>query len=430
MRKAGGWAGTLALLVLIRAAISLSALAHADLPGLPRIRGHALSGDATGFYAAAREFIAAWARVPRPLLALLALATIVVAVVLVRAWRRRPERRAWLLVAAAWWLALLLVVDVLEQQFSGSAVIGWSILWALPMLPVRAVGATLDQNVAFWLGLPLQLACNTVTVVATAYAGLYATGRRAVGLIAAAAFTFWPFLIGAIGGHRAWENGTWRVDAGLHMYTEPLSTALVATALALLLAPELASARAALAGIALGYAVAVKLSNAVVAAAAAALLAWRVRRSPSSLAPFLAGALAWVPLVAAYWPIGYAKLRHDPTYWHDKAFSTSYVVTSWTKSYLFTPHTLAIIVPLALLGAFAIHDRWRLAVLVSWTLANPVLYSFFWYTKLHPRFMWASLPSFFVLWASGLVLIAAGLVNLARSGRRPAPRPLRGRRAT
>jgi hypothetical protein len=44
--------------------------------------------------------------------------------------------------------------------------------------------------------------------------------------------------------------------------------------------------------------------------------------------------------------------------------------------------------------------------------------------------MWASLPSFFVLWASGLVLIAAGLVNLARSGRRPAPRPLRGRRAT
>jgi hypothetical protein len=422
--------GTLALLVLVRAAISLSALAHADLPGLPRIRGHALSGDATGFYAAAREFIAAWARVPRPLLALLALATLVVAVVLVRAWRRRPELRAWLLVAAAWWLGVLLVVDVLEQQFSGSAVIGWSIVWALPMLPVRAVGATLDQNVAFWLGLPLQLACNAVTVVATAYVGLHATGRRAVGLIAAALFAIWPFLTGAIAGHSAWENATWTVDAGLHMYTEPLSTALVAVGLALLLAPRLTPIRLAVAGILLGYAAAVKLSNALVVVAGAILLAWRYRERLGQVAPYLAGALAWMPLVAAYWPLGYAKLRHDPTYWHGNAFSTSYVVTSWTKSFLFTPHTLAIIVPLALLGAFAIHDRWRLAMLVSWTLANPVLYSFFWYTKLHPRFMWASLPSFFVLWASGLVLIAAGLVNLARSGRRPAPRPLRGRRAT
>jgi hypothetical protein len=420
----------LSLLVLVRVAIPLSALAHADLPGLPRIHNHPLSGDATGFYAAAREFIAAWGRLPRPLLALLVLATLAATVVLVRTWRRRPQLRVWLLLAAAWWIGLLLVADVLEQKSSGSAVVGWSIVWALPMLPVRAVGATLDENVAFWLGLPLQLVCIAVTVVSTAYAGLYATGRRAVGAIAAALFSFWPILTGVIAGHRAWQNGTWRVDTGLHMYTEPLSTALVAVALVLLLAPQLTPLRTALAGVLLGFAVAVKLSNAIVAIGGAVLLAWRYRDSLQRVVPFVAGGLASLPLVLAYWPIGYSKLRHNPTYWHPNTFSTSYVVTSWTRSLLFTPHTLAILVPLAFFGMFAIRDRRDLTLLVTWTLANPVLYSFFWYTRQHPRFMWASLPSFFVLWAAGLVLLGDLLLSLARSEWRVGPRRLRSRRAT
>ena len=422
MRR-GTWLGTLALLVLVRVAIPVSALAHADLPGLPRIRSHALSGDATGFYAAAREFIAAWGRVPRPLLGVLAVATLAAGIALIRGWQRWPGRRVWLLLAAAWWIGLLLVVDVVQQRFSGSAVVGWSIVWALPMLPVRAAGATLDQNVAFWLGLPLQLACIAVTLVATAHAGLYATGRRSVGLIAAGAYALWPFLSGIVAGHRAWENGTWRVDVGIHMYTEPLSTTLVAVALALLLAPRLTPLRAALVGIVLGYAVSVKLSNVVVAAAGAMLLVWRDRGSPSRLAPYIAGAAASLPLVLAYWPLGYTELHKQPGYWHSNPFSISYVVTSWTRSLLFTPHTLAIIVPLALVGVVGIRGRWPLAVLIVWTLGNPIFYSFFWYTKLHPRFMWASLPSFFVLWAAGLVLLGDRLFSLARSELR-APRRL------
>lgn len=420
----------LTLLVLVRVAIPLSALAHADLPGLPRIRGHPLSGDATGFYAAAREFIAAWGRLPPPLLVLLVLATLAAAVVAVRVWRWQPQLRVWVLLASAWWIGLLLVANVVEQHFSGSAVIGWSIVWALPMLPVRAVGATLDQNVAFWLGLPLQLACIAATVVATAYAGLYATGRRLVGLVAAAAFAFWPFLAGAIAGHRAWQNGTWRVDVGLHMYTEPLSTALVTSALVLLLAPRLTPLRAAVAGLALGFAVAVKLSNAVAAVAGTTLLAWRYRESLPRLVPYVVGGLASLPLVAAYWPIGYSKLRHNPTYWHPNVFSGSYVVESWTHSLLFTPRTLAIIAPLAFVGVVAVHDRWRLSLLIAWTLANPVLYSFFWYTKFHPRFMWASLPSFFVLWAAGAVVAGELLLSPASNALRAAPRRQRDRRAT
>lgn len=410
------------MLAAVRIAIPVAALAAADsaVPGLPAYhRPYDLSGDATGFYATAREWMAAWGRVPQVLLVLLSLATIAAALVLVRTWRRRPALRTWLLVSAAWWIGPLLVVNVLEERFSGAAVIGWPILWALPMLPDRLAGGTLDPNVAFWLGLPLQLACNLLTVVATAYAGLYATGRRAVGIVAAALFAVWPFLTGAIAGHGAWANGTWPVDAGLHMYTEPLSTALCALALALLLSPRLTSFRLALAGCALGYATAVKISNVVVAAAGAVLLAWRYRAELRRVAPYVAAGLAWAPLVLAYWPLGYSKLTRDPKYWPHDPFGLSYVVTSWTHSILFTPRTLAIIVPLAAVGTLALGRRWTTAALVVWTLSNPVLYSFYSYTPIHPRFFWAGLPSFFVLWAAGGAAIVAAVAR--RLSPEPAP---------
>jgi hypothetical protein len=50
--------------VLVRVAIPVAVLSASGnkLPGLPRYEYAGLTGDATGFYAATREFIAAWGK--------------------------------------------------------------------------------------------------------------------------------------------------------------------------------------------------------------------------------------------------------------------------------------------------------------------------------------------------------------------------------
>ena len=418
---------TMAGLVVLRVAVPLAALAagREGLPGLPVFEYDGLTGDATGFYAAAREFMASWGRLPAALVAALALLTLAGAVALVRAWRGKPALRGWLVAAAGAWFALLSALAVTQMNPPGAAVVGWPIVWSLPMLPYRALGLSLDQDVAFVLGLLLSLAANAVTVVATAYAGLYATGRRAVGLAAAVLVALWPFLTGAVRGERAWENGTWAVDVGLAMYTEPLSTALVAVALALLLAPSAGDVRLAAAGACLGLAAAVKLSNGVLAAALLALLLAHVgvRRS----LPFAAAGAAFVPLVVAYWPKGYtAILEEDPDAWPDEPFGLRYAVSSWTDSLLFTPRVLLLLVPLAVVGAFALDRRWPRRVLVAAAIVNPVVYSVYWVTAQHPRFLFASLPPTFVLLVYGAAFIGESVRRRAFASRRRRARPERG----
>src|SRR5471030_3340538 len=104
--KVTSWWRVLALLAAIRVAIPLAALVAdgSKLPGIPRfVRAPAdggLTGDATGFYAATREFMAAWGRMPRAVLALDALFALAAAAAVTLAWRRRPRLRPWLAAAA------------------------------------------------------------------------------------------------------------------------------------------------------------------------------------------------------------------------------------------------------------------------------------------------------------------------------------------
>jgi hypothetical protein len=214
---------------------------------------------------------------------------------------------------------------------------------------------------------------------------------------AAALFAVWPLLARLLAGPSAWENGQWHVDVGLHLYTEPLSTALVATAIALLLGPRLDELRLALAGVLLGYATAVRVSNGLFAAAAVALVAFRV--GPRRVLPFALGGLAFAPLVAAYWPKSYPVIENVP------GFSLGQASRSWgAESLIFDPRTVAILLPLAVLGTLALRP-WTSALLVAVIATNVGLYTFYEHTHLHPRFLYVTLPALFVLEAAGAGLV-------------------------
>jgi hypothetical protein len=121
--------------------------------------------------------------------------------------------------------------------------------------------------------------------------------------------------------------------------------------------------------------------------------------------PYLAGALSLVPLVAVYWPLSYPKLFDNPQSWPRDPFDPAHIGSSWTHSSIFDLRTLAIILPLAVIGAFAVRRPWPLALVLAFLLINPVFYSFYANTVDHPRFLYASLPELFVLWAAAFGLI-------------------------
>jgi hypothetical protein len=416
------WWGPLGLLAAIRVAIPLAAYAGSSFPGTPGFtrpaRDGGLEGDATGFYAATREFMAAWGRMPRAVLALDILFALAAAVAIAVLWRRRPDWRAWLAAAALCAFGLVVSVDVHWMKATGAAVFGWSLIWSLPMLPYRVLGFGLSKHVAWDFGFALSLVIVALTVVAVGYLGRNATGRRWVGLLAAAFWAAWPVLVGLIAGHHAWANSQWDVDAGLHNYDEPLSTLLVTSGAALVLSPRLTQLRLALAGCALSAATLVKISNALLAAAALLIVFLRGQRRDAL--PYLAGALSLAPLVGVYWPISYPKLFNNRQSWPKDPFDPAHVVSSWTHSSIFTPHTLAIIIPLAAIGIAAVTRPWALALVLAFLLVNPVFYSFYANTAQHPRFLYASLPELFVLWSAGVAV----LLRLALR-RLPAPVPAR-----
>jgi hypothetical protein len=404
------WWGPLGLLAAIRVAIPLAAYADrgSSLPGLPAFsrstHDGGLTGDATGFYAATREFMAAFGRMPRLVLALDALLALAALVAIVTLWRRRPAWRPWLVPAALCAFGLVVSVDVHWMKPSGAAVFGWPLVWAVPMLAYRALGFGLSKHVAWDFGFALSLLFVALTVLAVAYLGRNATGRRPLGILAATFWAAWPLLVGVIAGHDAWTNGQWEVDAGLHNYSEPLSTLLVTSGAALLLTPRLTQLRLATAGCILSAATLVKVSNGLLAAAALIVVFMRGRTRETL--PYLAGALSLAPLVLVYWPRSYPKLFDHPESWPRDPFDVGHVVASWTHSSIFTPHTLAIVVPLAAIGVAGLLRPWQLVLVLAFLLINPIFYSFYANTAEHPRFLYASLPELFVLWAAALAVLA------------------------
>jgi hypothetical protein len=392
-----GWPGWALLLAIgFRALFPLAVLAaspHRLLPGLPRYRYNPLEGDAYGYYFGARELLDVWRREAVVVLPVAFLAAVAVLI----AWRRLqgPAR----IVAVAWALGLLAAVLCVFTRFNGAAQIGWPLLWSIPLLPYRALGLPLDPDIAFGVGLTLSLLCNAITVAATYQLARIANLGRTVALFAASLFAFWP-LISLLTGPDAAANGTWQIDLGLSQYTEPLSTALVTSALVLIFKRDRGEVAAAVGGVLLGLSVLVRLSNGLIAALVViALLLWRERAR--ALVVALTG-LAFTPAVGLYYPESYPKLK--PPVFPAHPFSLSYAGEAWSQSLLWHPAVLIVIVPIALVGAFAIPRRLA-AVLGAAVLLTAAFYSLYELTPIHPRFLFVLLPMVALLWAAGAAAI-------------------------
>jgi hypothetical protein len=400
------WVAALAVLRIVPPLLVLAAGGD-KLPGLPSYRYGPPTGDTYGFYAAAREFISAWAHVSRPLLLLVMVALVALLVVARRLWV--SARRGEAVAVASFALGAFVSVGVRSMVPTGAGAVGWPIVWSVPLFPLRAAGA-LGYHGAFYLGIAELLACNVVTVVATALLARRLVPGR-VALVAPALLVLWPFLMRGLEGGGNIVYGSWLDDTGLLLYSEPLSTALVAVALALVVVRRHDPVAAALAGSLVGFAAAVRISNVTIAALLALALALYATRR--ELGVFLAASAGGGAIVVSFWSLGYAtfsggKSEQAP----NGLFSWHYLARSWRDSAVFDWKMLLLLVPLAALGAYALRRRRLEAlVLVGTVVLTALFYSAYYITALHPRFLFVALPALFAL-------IAVGASTLSRRGAR------------
>ncbi|HEX7626390.1 MAG TPA: hypothetical protein VF379_04975, partial [Gaiellaceae bacterium] len=252
-------------------------------------------------------------------------------------------------------------------------------------------------------GLALSVICNVATVLATYVIGLNIGLRNRVALLGAALVALWP-LVSLLAGSRGALNGTWQIDLGLSLYTEPLSTALVVTALALIVARAGDDRRAALAGALLGLGTLVRLSNVLILGCV--LVALFVVRERKRAAVLALGAAAWAPATLFFWPKSYPKLKAPVFPAHP--FEWSYAGHAWTDSTLWHPAVVLVLVPLALIGIKRAAPR-AAVLLWSCVAVTALFYSFYELTPIHPRFLFVVLPIVLLFWAAGAdVVVAAG----------------------
>jgi hypothetical protein len=395
------WVGILALLRILPAIVVLAANGR-SLPTIPGSRYGPPTGDTYGFYAAAREFVSAWAHVSRPLLALSVLALVAALVVGRRLWRQGSGGAAVALLSVV--IGLFTAVGVRAMVPTGAGAVGWPIVWSIPMFPLRATGL-LSYHVAYYAGIAILLAANVVTVIATALiARRFAPPR--IALVAPALLVLWPFLMRFVEGTGNIVYGSWLDDQGVALYAEPLSTALVAVALALVILRAEDERAIAAAGALTGFATAVRISNVTIAAVLGlSVLLLRNRRGAALYAISCAGLGA---IAASFWSLGYAtfsggKSEQAPA----GLFSWHYLLRSWRDSGVFDWKMLLLLLPLPLVGAWALRrDLPDLIALGGTVVVTAVFYSAYYITALHPRFLFVALPALFVLAAVGVATLS------------------------
>jgi hypothetical protein len=389
----------IAALVVLRVFIPVAVLAASPrrVPLLPPYDYAPLNGDSFAYYQAVTNMFASFGGVFDGWIgvgsAVLLVSFCAAAWIL---WTAEVRWLAILLPALA--ISLILAVLVHDTASPAAGVIGWPLAWALPLVPFRLLHLAVTPDRAFAIGLTLSLIANAVTVVATAWIGLRVSGRRSIGLIAAGLYATWPIWVGLVAGEQAWQNGQWLVDVGLHLYTEPLSTALFVVALALLLEARASASVVAVAGLLLGFDTAIKLSNGFLAASLLILVV--LRSGWRSGAIFGLGGIASLPIVVGYWPQGYARPSFG-NHVDGGLYQLRFVSMNARTSTIFTGLMLLVLVPLALVGLAQIRGWFFKSMLVVPIVVTMASYCAYYYTAEHPRFYFVVLPLVFVLQAAG-----------------------------
>jgi hypothetical protein len=403
-RSFKSWVAVLAVLRILPALVVLAANGR-SLPTLPGSRYGPPNGDTYGFYAAAREFVSAWAHVSRPLLALSIVALAAALVLARRLWRKGSGGAAVALVSVA--IGLFTAVGIRAMVPTGAGAVGWPIIWSIPMFPLRAAGL-LSYHVAFYAGIAILLAANVVTVIATALLARRLAPPR-IALLAPALLVLWPVLMRFVEGTGNIVYGSWLDDQGVALYAEPLSTALVAVAIALVILRTPDERAIAAAGSLAGFATAVRISNITIAAVLGlSILLLRNRRAAALYAIACAGMGA---IAAAFWTLGYAtfsggKSEQAPA----GLFSWHYLLRSWRDSGVFDWKMLLLLLPLPLVGAWSLRRRsLDLLALAGTVVVTAAFYSAYYITALHPRFLYVALPALFVLASVGVATLSREL---------------------
>ncbi len=375
---------------------------------LPTLPGYAYGppvGDTFGFYSAARDFISSWTKVSKPLLGLGVLVLTGVLAWAARAWRRGEHAAA--VCAASLGLGLFTCVGIRQMGLTGAGAVGWPIVWSIPLFPLRVAGE-LGYHGAFYIGAVILMTCNVVTIVATAVIARRLLPSEAA-LVAPALLVVWPFVMRFVEGTGNIVYGSWLADSGLLIYSEPLSTALVACAVALIVVRRPEAAACAVAGALAGLSVDVRITNALIAVVlfGALLLARELR----SAAAYAVAGIGTVSITLAFWSKGYASFAPTGGVASFRGlFSLSYVGRSWRDSGVFDWKMLALLLPLPLIGAFALRRRpVELLLLGGTVVVTAALYSAYYITALHPRFLFVTLPPLFVLAAAGVAQLTTAV---------------------
>jgi hypothetical protein len=93
---------------------------------------------------------------------------------------------------------------------------------------------------------------------------------------------------------------------------------------------------------------------------------------------------------------------------------------AWTHSLLWRPPQLLVLVPLAVVGAI-VTRRTGSALLAAAILTTAAFYTLYFFTPLHPRFLFVVLPLVLVLWVAGIcAIVGAVRARYLRPGAGPA----------